>query len=288
MARLAVVLLALALAGCGRGEGDAPVDPCPRVDFAKRDLVGALLRQPVGTGLFEVVAIEGRSKRSGGVGKLRLGDYTFKARGGDEGGGIVGKRGAKAAPVAGISMDFLDAYAVSYTDHGKPFAGQLAVGKPTPGTRLPTTGKAHFSGPVRLELQDRRDGGTAGIALVGTADVEVRFGSRQVTVRLAGLAPEEAAAEPLPVRALEWTGLGICGVRVGSTGQGGFRTLGPAGAPVNFAGPSDASPSGSAVIDATFYGYDATSAQPAGVGGILLIQGDDGVVAGIFAAERTN
>ena len=280
----ACVGLALVLAGCGGKNDAAPVDACPRADAGKRELAGAFVRAPVGTGLFEVLAVQGWNKRGGGgVGKLRLGDYTFKARGEAEGGGLEGKRGARAVPVAGFgAAGFLDAFAVSYSTKGKPFAGLVAVGKPTPGSKLPTSGQGHFSGPVRLEVR-----GAAGeMALVGRANVAVRFGSREVVVALADLRPEAAGVAPFA--ALDWTGIGSCGVRLGSNGQGGFRTLNAGGAPVNFAGPSDVSPTGSAVIDASFYGFDAASAQPEGVGGVLLVQGDDGVIAGIFAAGRTD
>ena len=287
VAAAALLALTLALAGCGGGKEDEPVDPCPRADAPARALAGALVRQPVGTGLFEVLPVEGKAKRSGRVGKLGFGDYTFRARGEAEGGGLNGRRGSRAAPVPGFDgIGFLDAFAVSYRKDGQAMAGMAAVGKPTPGKLLATTGQARYRGPVRLELQDRRLGAPGvATALVGTASAEVRFGSRQVTVSFEGLTPEEGAA---PVARVDWTGLGMCGVRIGSTGQGGFRALDGDGRVTNFAGPSADSPNGSAVIDAGFYGFDAATAQPAGLGGVLLIQGDAGAIAGIFAAARTD
>jgi hypothetical protein len=282
------LVLVLAAAGCGRGK-DEPVDPCPRVDASSRELVGAVVRQPVGTGLLEILPAEGKARRSGGLLRLRIGDYTFRARGEAEGGGLEGRRGARAEPVPGVSgAGYLEAYSVSYAKGGQDFAGRVAVGRPTPGSRLPTSGQAHYRGPASLTVQDRRGGAPAGeVALAGTADVVVSFGSRAATVSFANLAPV-AAGDGAPFASLEWTGIGMCNVRLGSTGQGGFRMAGPGGEVVNLAGPGAGSPGGSAVLDASFYGFDAATAQPAGVGGVLLIQGDTGLVSGVFAAGATN
>ena len=93
------------------------------------------------------------------------------------------------------------------------------------------------------------------------------------------------AAGALPFAEIGWTGIGMCGPRIGSTGQGGFRTTGPDGRAVSFTGPGDGAAGGSAMVNATFYGVDEAVARPAGVAGVLLIQGDSGVISGIFAAN---
>ena len=38
------------------------------------------------------------------------------------------------------------------------------------------------------------------------------------------------------------------------------------------------------MVNATFYGVDEAAPRPAGIAGVLLIQGDTGVISGIFAA----
>jgi hypothetical protein len=280
---VAAMALALAVSGCGllgKDEPEAPVDPCPRVDLPARDLSGALIRQPKGVGLFEVLAVDGRAKRSGAVARLHFGDYTFKARSGDDG-GLDGRRGARAEPIAGLAdaVDGARAFAVTWRDNGEDFAGSLAIGKPTPGSRLPTNGQVRYRGPVRLSVQAAPP--AAPVAVAGTAEIDVGFGSRQVTMRFAALEP---AAGGLPFEAIDWTGIGMCGPRLGSNGQGGFRTVAPGGRSVNFVGPGNGAPGGSAMINATFYGVDEAAVRPAGVAGVLLIQGDTGVISGIFAA----
>lgn len=288
--RRTVVLLAavLALSGCfGKDEPEEPPDPCPRVDIPKRQLTGAAIRQPAGAGIYEVMPVDGKTRRwSGTLSRLNVGEYTFKGRAQADG-DVKGRRGARAEPIAGLAdTKALAAYALSYREDGHRYAGRVAVGRPTPGTRMATAGQGHYRGPVKLDVQDRRPEAPGTVKLTGTADIQVRFGSRQVEVRFEDLAPEVASAAALPFERVEWSGIGMCGARVGSTGKGGFQTVGASGRPVAFVGPGAGAPGGSAVLDASFYGFDAETAQPKEIGGVLLVQGDMGIVSGIFTASQ--
>jgi hypothetical protein len=279
------LVVGLALASCGLfgsdEEAEAPVDPCPRADLPARRLVGAVIREPAGVGAFEILPVDGKTRRSGQLSRLHIGDYTFKARPGADG-GLDGRRGARAEPIAGLDARSLGAYAVSYTYDGDAYAGRVAIGLPAPGSMMATAGQGHYRGPVRLMVQDRRPEAAGGpVEVAGTADIQVRFGSRQVDMRFEGLAPQAGA---LPFESMSWTGIGMCGARVGSTGKGGFQALGAGGRAVNFVGAAAQSPGGAAALDATFYGFDAARAQPKEIGGVLLVQGDSGVISGIFAA----
>jgi hypothetical protein len=271
----------LALAGCGMFGGEepeAPVDPCPRVDLSSRDLVGVFLRQPEGVGLFEVLAVDGRAKRSGTVKRLFLGDYTFKARAGEDG-GLDGRRGAGAEPIRELMLPKAgaSAFTVNYRYDDTAYTGRLAIGKPTPGSRLPSNGQVRYSGQIRLTVQGAAP--AAATEVSGTAVLDVGFGSRQATMTVT------PSAGALPFAEIGWTGIGMCGPRLGSNGQGGFRTTGPDGRAVSFVGPGDGAAGGSAMVNATFYGVDEAAARPAGLAGVLLIQGDSGVISGIFAAS---
>jgi hypothetical protein len=282
------MVLAAGLAGCGllgSEQPEAPVDPCPRLDVPARRLAGAMIRQPDGTGVLEIVPVEGKTARSGEIKRLRLGDYTFKARPGT-GGALEGRRGAMAEPVAGVDATAMAAYVVSYARDGQDYGGRVVAGLPASGERMPDAGQGRYRGPVRLSVQDKRPGadGTA-LAVTGTAELDVGFGSRQVEVRLEGLAAEGGA---VPFERVTWTGIGMCGVRVGSTGNGGFQALGAGGRPVDFVGPGADAPGGTAVLDATFYGFDKATAQPREIGGVLLIQGDRGVISGVFVGSQAD
>jgi hypothetical protein len=279
--RAAGLAAMLALGGCGMLGGDAPeapVDPCPRVDLPAKELGGAFLRQPEGVGLFEVLAVEGKASRSGSVRRIHLGDYTFKARAGDDG-GLDGRRGAKAEPIAELALPAAgaSAFTVHYRVDGTAYTGRLAIGKPTPGSRLPSNGQVRYSGPIRLTVQGAAPAAPAEVS--GTAVIDVGFGSGQATMTVT------PAAGTLPFAEIGWTGIGMCGPRLGSNGQGGFRTTGADGRAVSFVGPGDGAPGGTAMVNAAFYGVDTAVARPAGIAGVLLIQGDSGVISGIFAAS---
>ena len=153
--RCRALALTLALAGCGGGKEERAGRSLPAGRRAGAgSSPGRCVRQPVGTGLFEVLPVEGKARRSGRVGKLGFGDYTFRARGEAEGGGLNGPARARGRrrSRASSGIGFLDAFAVSYRKDGQAMAGHGArSGKPTPGTRLATTGQARYRGPVRLD-----------------------------------------------------------------------------------------------------------------------------------------
>jgi hypothetical protein len=91
-----------------------------------------------------------------------------------------------------------------------------------------------------------------------------------------GGAPEVAAAA---VAGLTWTDLGLCGARIGSTGQGVFGAVDRSG--------GRAALQGAALLDATLFGVDAGGGFPAEIGGVMVIQGDAGALSGVFIATRT-
>jgi hypothetical protein len=290
------ILLLVAIAACGKLFGPdeelAVEDMCPRFDAPARQLAGAAIRQPAGVGLFELLPAAGRQTRSGDLGRLVLGEYTFRARSGSDE-GYRGQRGSRAEPISELAAEgaLAGAYRLAFRDDGQDYVGLALVGPPTPGSRLALAGQAHYRGPVRLIVQDRRpDAASAPVEVEGTARVLVRFGSASADVVLEDLAVDldQGDPAPLPFSRVDWAGLGVCGVRVGSTGQGRYQATDATGRLVNFAGEGAGSPSGSAVLDATLYGFDGTEAQPVEVGGALLIQGDAGFIAGLFVARRTN
>ncbi len=237
----------LAVGGCGllgSDEPEAPVEACPREDLPARNLVGAFLRQPEGVGLFEVLAVEGRASRSGAVRRLWLDDYTFKARADDDG-GLDGSRGARAEPIPGLAISAAgaSAFTVGYRLDGTAYTGRLAIGTPTPGSRLPSNGQVRYQGPVQLTVQGAPP--ALPVEVTGTAVLDVGFGSRQVSMTVS--TPSGA----LPFSRIDWTGIGMCGPRLCSTGQGGFRTAGPDGRAVSFVGSGGGAPGGSAMVNAT-------------------------------------
>lgn len=286
----AFLAAALLCAGCGFFKKDdaeeaPPPDACPRVDPAKRVLTGAAVRQPQGVAQFDLVRIDGKAHRSGALSRIRLDEsYTFKARA-DGKGGFTGRRGATATPVAGVAAaaQAFEALSLDYTLKKVGYTAEVAIGAPTRAAKVATTGQARYAGPVRLTLQSlgAEDAGTP-LEVTGTVRLDVLFGSRLVDANFTGL---KAAGADLPFDSLAWSGIGLCNTRVATSGQGRFQTRNGDGRAVNFTGSGAGAPAGAAVLDATLYGFDETAGLPAEIGGVLLIQGDSGIISGIFAAD---
>jgi hypothetical protein len=119
-------------------------------------------------------------------------------------------------------------------------------------------------------------------------DLAVGYGSQQAGMAIHSMQVIGAATQPLPFARLEWSGIGTCGSLIGSNGQGGFRTSDAEGRSVNVVGAGGGSPRGAAVLNAVFLGVSDATPSPAAVGGVLLIQGDQGVISGVFAVEPAN
>ncbi|MEM8572382.1 MAG: hypothetical protein AAGG56_15955 [Pseudomonadota bacterium] len=286
IARGTAIALALLCAGCGLWGGDTeeaePAPMCMREDPGKRKLEGVAVRNPTGVAFFEAARIEGKARRNGNLSRIWFEDYTFKARPDGEG-GYSGRRGAKAIPVDALDniVNEMRALALTYPNGESDYAGLVAIGRPTPAARVATTGEARYSGPVELRLLDlTSDGGS--VVHSGQIDIAVRFSSADARATVSGLGAGAQFTQ------INWDGLAVCNTRIASSGRGGFQFQDPDGRRINFAGPSDTSSSGTALLDATFYGFDDALARPAAIGGIVLIQGDSGVLQGVFAAPLSN
>lgn len=297
--RLAAIMGLLLLPGCGMFGGGAPEPPppvCERIDLPARALVGVMLRQPERSSSVEVLPVEGSATRGGAVRRLEADERTVRVRAREADGRFTGWRGERGVPVPGISDgDSAVARQLSYRQDGVRFTATTVYGNPSPGMRIPTSGRARYQGPVRLELS----GGSERVVLTGTARFTVGFGSGQVEADFVGLMPGSGTVErPGPgaavmggageggeqrasgaaIATLVWTNLGICAAQIGSTGQGGVRAYDSAGAPAALAG--------AAILHATLYGGDAVAGVPEELGGVLVIESDDGALSGVFLARR--
>ncbi len=284
------LVLAGFLAGCGLFGNDAEVDPCLAVDAKNRAMDGTFIRQPAGVATFQILPVDGKLRRNGSLSRLYFDGFTFRARADAETGGYRAGRGSTAVPIAALAsvVDGIDAFDVTYNKRGgDSFNAQVVIGVPTVATELPTAGNAAFSGPVVLKVQNRAEGASSAMLdLSATATFAVKYGSQSADLNVFNISGDGAAA--LPFRTISWTGISLCSTRVGSSGSGLFSMSDGNGLPVNFAGPSPVSPSGSAVFDGNLYGTLANGGLPAGLGGGFLIQGDTGVISGMVVAKPVN
>lgn len=257
-------------------------DPCSPKDPNKRGLSGAFIRQTVGTPKLELLQISGAKRRNGRVRKIVVDDYTFTARKDRKSeveGALKAFRGARAVPIAaldGIATDVFS-YNLNYKKIGTPgFEGLAILGVPTKPSTIPGNGAATLKGTVVVHLSNLADGADPQkMEFTGQAEIRAKFGSKIVDVSITGLSKDA------PFQSIEWRRAAICGDRIASAGTGGFQLLDAEKKPVLFAGASGDSPAGTAIIDGRFFGADE-GGKPTSIGGGFLIQGDLGLVSGLF------
>ena len=274
-------LLAFSLAAC-EPEPETKADPCIQNDPGKRALRGSYVRQSTDTPKLELLQISGSVRRNGRLSKLFVQDYEFDARI-DRDAGVDGAfkaaRQSKALPVE-LFRDVADTVVVydpSYRQQGgAQFDGLAVTGSPTPPSQIADSGNQKLSGPIMLRFINLTEGADQSpVEFSGMAELSIQYGTKFASLTVTGLGPEA------PVQTISWNNILLCGARVASAGQGGFLLADQNGAQVNFAGPTGSSPSGSAILDSRFFGASSVG-LPTSVGGGILIQGDNGLISGVF------
>ena len=262
-------------------------DPCAQPDPGKRALAGSYVRQQSNTPSLDLIQLAGDVRRNGRLSKLYVGEYKFDARidrdlkaEGIEG-AFKAARDSRAVPVDAFRdvAEGVVVYDFTYREKGKPeFNGLAVTGPPTPPSQIAKNGNAKLSGPIMLRtinLVPEED--PTPVELFGIATISIKYGSGTGDMEVTGLGADA------PFQTVTWKGVRVCGARIVSSGQGGFQLADDKGEPVNFAGASDDSPSGSAIFDGRFFGSSAVG-TPTSVGGGVLIQGDSGLISGVFVA----
>ncbi|MGY6412330.1 MAG: hypothetical protein ACXIUV_15060 [Alkalilacustris sp.] len=287
-------LLAAALAGCGRPEppDERPSrllevivpEGCAVAPTAPRRLAGAYLRETEGPGLFELLVLRGLEGTNALPPTLRMDDAPVRPRPVGVVGSLVNTRPATAEPLARLQEGGgARGYVLRYGGAGLSYAGIAVVGEAPGGAEVPSAGSLRMEGPAELVLRDA-DG--AEVAVAGRAEAVLGFGTGSMGLRLTDLVAGDGRA--LPFATLDWSGLGLCGLRVVSTGRGSLRAAGPEGRLVTPFGPQGAPGAARSTLDATLIAGADRGAPPAGLGGVLLIEGDALSLRGGFALRVRN
>jgi len=323
----------LALAGCTSEA--PPADLCRLSAPSERTLAGVFVGRPTAVPAFAILPLGGQAARKGGVGRLDFEGFTFNARPDEATGGLrAGKRNT-AAPLTALTgkIEGVSAFDVAYTrEDGAAWTGRVVTGAPTPDSLVATVGRTVFTGTALLTVLDLASTRAKPVEARGEVRLEVGFGSRQADLTVSNL--RTTGGGSLPFKEIAWSGLSLCGARIGSTGAGGLELLmeagvrareaeaelaesaqsavpqvaGPAagqngtevtpatgslpqdplspltlpiGAPVEAAETTWGDGWGSAVFLGRFYGL-TDSGWPKGAGGGFLIEGDSGLVSGLF------
>lgn len=167
--------------------------------------------------------------------------------------------------------------AYSYSDGVNSTSVLGNVGVALTAADIPVAGTAQYVGDAFARVESAN--GTTGFLLSGgisIVDVNFAAGTVDVTMGLFTAVDQYAPNTVTPVDTISGTGMAI----VGASFTGGTWATYKDGALVNFTGPATTVSAGG-----DFYGYDPLIAAPDEVGGVILMDGNSGLVYGIFTAD---
>jgi len=287
-----LVLLGLAVAGCAlfdeppRDHTITSIEACLIPPSEGRGLVGAYLRQADGTPKFDVFSVRGSLRRNGRPDEVSFNQDSvnwWRARP-DGGVGLLRRSSAAPRPGFGTGEAVPGVFDFTYLADGSggaTFSGPMVLGPGPSAADMPTTGGRVFTGTIELALN--RSDGSGGFVTTraeGRFDANIGYGSGRSSFDATGFSVSEGPA--LPFTLLNWSGLGACGPRIVSSGQGSVKVLTEDGSVISpFSKGRSPEKLRSSFEAAQFDGPEG-SGPPEGLGGVFLIESDAGTLSGVF------
>jgi hypothetical protein len=241
-------------------------------------LGGVAFRANGTSGARNITQTRGALDHSDGKVTLIDGTYTFTASDDDANGEFSDGAATARIDTTRLSDDYtyMRAYDLIYTASGVTYDTYGIYGIVTQASDMPIAGTANFIG----EATGLVAAGTDGYDLTdGTSTVAVNFRTNAVTVTLSDFTSRNqttGAAGGAPLDTITASGMTINGNRF----TNGTITTRNNGSVANLTGDGT-----STTAQGIFYGYDDNNAAPAETAGIILIEGDDGLIYGTFMAK---
>lgn len=282
------------LSACGGGGGgasvqatDVPVQQRVVPSYQTLDskaeatssLGGIALRSNGATGSLDVTQSTGTITHNSGAIVLDDGTYSFSDSDGPDANRVL--TDGRSTVVRGSrsftgTYEYVTVYEQTYVSGGVTFDTNGIFGVVTRPADIPTTGSATYTGEAAAQLVTSTEGFDLSN---GTSTVTADFGSGTVDVTMTGFTATNLAtgnAGPAPIDTITATGMQIAGNRF----SGGTVSTTNGGATASPTGPNT-----TAVAQGAFFGYDTANSTPDEVGGIFLMQGDNGIITGGFIAD---
>lgn len=171
------------------------------------------------------------------------------------------------------TYDFVVPYQQAYTDNGNVYRSTGVLGVVTSSGDVPASGTATYTGQGAIFVKD----GTAQASLGSTSStVDADFGSGNVDVTLTGVTGDMSSIAAFDT--VSATGMAISGnsftggvIDVTSSGTSVAQDIAGSGYTTGAAG--------------NFFGYDASAGGPDEAAGTIIIDGLEGNVIAVFAAD---
>lgn len=241
-------------------------------------LAGAAVRSNGTTGALDVVTLTNSSTtHNTGATTINDGTYTLTDADGFDANNQLTDGTSTIAPVASVTgnYEYVTAYTQSYSAGGVNYTIPAGVvGIATAAADVSTSGSATYTGEAAGVVAS----GTSSFDLTnGTATVTANFGSGNVNVTTTGFtATRTGGAGTVPIDTVSVSNMSISG----NTFSGGTVSTLNGGVAVSVTGANT-----TATASGAFFGYDAGTNFPDEVGGVIVQQGDNGLVGVGFVGD---
>lgn len=288
-------LIVLATCGVIRAQLDArpttrvstvPVDQaCDAPEESERRLTGAYLRLSDASGLtFVPVLVQGNENRNGLSDEVRLSDKS-QAPDADSNrrSTFVGPNDAIAKPRRSFGNTGLlpNVYDVTFEAKKTTFSGPMVLGPGSVLSEIPSSGSVLFAGTISVDLITQDDAGAQSQQRSsGRFEMRAGYGSGRAVITASGFSPD------MPFDTLQWTNLFLCGTRFISSGQGVVTVQTTDGPPLSPFQDGRDKPAFTALFESAQFAPEERLGPPASLGGIFVVQSDNGTLTGVFLADQ--
>ena len=249
-------------------------------------LGGVALRSNNTSGALDIVTTSGTMTHNAGNTTITDGTYSLTDPDGFNGGNtLTDGTSTITTDTNGLSgtYEYVTIYDQTYTSDGDTYDSAGIGGVITSASDVPTTGSATYTGDASGLVVTA----TQGFDLEnGTSTVSADFAAGTVNATMTGFTATDQAtgsAATAPIDTISASGMTIAG----NSFSGGTITTTNGGAAVNITGANTTT-----AAQGAFFGYNGTQTAPSGiiaapdeVGGLVLLRGNDGSVAGRFIAD---
>lgn len=300
ISRLAATAACALLAACGGSStgGDSTTDggtPTPTTpSYETLDstaatastLGGVALRSNNTSGTLDIVTTSGTTTHNTGNTTITDGTYSLTDADGFNGGKtLTDGTSTITTDTSALSgtYEYVTTYDQTYNSGGVTYDSRGIGGVTTGASDVPESGTATYTGGAQGQIVTA----TQGFDLNnGTSTVSADFAAGTVDATMTGFTVTDQAtgnAATAPIDTISATGMTI----VGNGFSGGTVATANGGTAVNVTGANTTT-----AAQGAFFGYNGTQTAPSGtiaaadeVGGLVLQQGNDGIVAGGFIAD---
>ena len=252
----------------GGGGGD------PGIGEGGYPFIGTALRTNNDTGDQSLVFISGEFQSGSSAILLNDGIYVFIDDDGPDDNGVWTDGDSTLTYDQTINYEHFQVYTQSYTSENVLYNVIGVRGAVTPVANIPTDITATYNGQSQFVIVNAAD---EGLDLNGNSQVRVDFGRAQVDVTMdtfTALNQINGSVVTNPIDTMSITNARISGNRF----IGGAITMTKNGSSVDLIGPNPQN-----TVFGNFFGVD--NSIPDEVAGLILMEGSEGIVRGIFFAD---